>query len=618
MAKIKQLSEQISNMIAAGEVVEGPLSVVKELVENSIDANSTKIEIYLKESGVSLIEIIDDGYGMDPEDAALSFSRHATSKIETEGDLFRISSLGFRGEALPSIASISHMTMITRSDSHEGYKIKYEFGKRAESMNFPSNKGTKISIEKLFYNTPARLKYLKSENVILSSIVDVITRLSIAYPNISFKLSNNDSVMFQTRGQSNMVNLLANIYGVNVGKSLSTIQRESEGFKLTAYIAKPEFTRSRNSEITIIVNNRYVKSKLIVDSVVEAYRDYIPHLRYPICVINLDVDPLLIDVNVHPTKMEIKFSLEDTISYLVKSSILDSLSEKTLIAEHRVEKETKVGTYDETLIDINNKLNIESDDKTVDDMFKPNYVITEEIQIPAHIKELANEYDASNENVVIPEFKGVKEEVEEKEVEISITPSKEKLPYMEYCGIVFGAYLVFQNNTGMYLIDQHAAQERIKYEHYFKMFANPKKESIDLLLPLPLEFTLSESLLLETNLSKLEEMGLLLEQSGPQTFLVRSIPTWVKGDDPERIVERIVTFLVTKKDFNIGLYRDSMAKMVSCKESIKANNHTTPEEAIHLYEELKTCINPFNCPHGRPSIVRLSVTEIEKMFRRIV
>ncbi len=610
MARIRQLSEQISNMIAAGEVVEGPLSVVKELVENSIDAQATKIEIYLKEAGISFIEVIDDGIGMDPEDAALSFSRHATSKISTEGDLFRIASLGFRGEALPSIASVSHFSMFTKSDSHKGYKIKYEFGKKVESLDFACNKGTKISIEKLFYNTPARLKYLKKENVILSSIVDIITRLSIAFPAISFKLVNDSNVMFQTRGQSNMINLLSTIYGANVGKSIMTSEKESEGFSSQIFIAKPEFTRSRKSEITIIVNNRYVKSQLIVDSVLEAYRNYIPPLRYPICVVNLTIDPLLIDVNVHPTKMEIKFSLEDTISYLVKSSILDVLAEKTLIPEP-LAKDTKVGTYDETLIDISNKLNIE--EKNIDEMFTSNYVITEEIQIPDHIKELNEEY-----NEEVPEFTGVKEVEEEKPVEITITPSKEKLPYMEYCGIVFGTYLIFQNNTGMYLIDQHAAQERIKYEHYFKMFANPKKESIDLLLPLPLEFTLSESLLLETNLSKLEEIGLVLEQSGPQNFLIRSIPTWVKGNDPERIVERIVTFLVTKKDFNIGLYRDSMAKMVSCKESIKANNHTSKEEAIDLYEQLKTCINPFNCPHGRPSIIKLTVNEIEKMFRRIV
>lgn len=617
MAKIIQLNEQISNMIAAGEVVEGPLSVVKELVENSIDAESTKIEIYLKESGISLIEIIDDGFGMDTEDAALSFSRHATSKIKTEGDLFRISSLGFRGEAIPSIASISHMTMITKSDNHDGYKIKYEFGKRTESLNFACNKGTKISIEKLFYNTPARLKYLKSPNVILSSIVDVITRLSIAYPNISFKIVNDGNTMFQTRGQSNMMNLLANIYGVNVGKSISTITRESEGFNLTAYMAKPEFTRSRKSEITVIVNSRYVKSSLIVDAVVDAYRDYIPNLRYPICVIELTVDPLLIDVNVHPNKMEIKFSLEDTISYLVKSSILDTLAEKTLIPE--IITPTKVGTYAETLIDISNDLNIEALNKTNDEMFNANYVIESEIEIPKHIKD--NEIDFNNEQAVNVKCDEIKEEQLADEVVIvqeqKIEPSKEKIPYMEYCGIIFGTYLLFQNNTGVYLIDQHAAQERIKYEHYFKVFGNPKKDSIDLLLPSPMEFTLSESLLLEGNLEKLAGFGLVLEQSGPQNFLIRSIPTWVRGNDPEFIVEKIVTYLVEKKTFDIGLYRDSMAKMVSCKESIKANNHTTKEEAIALFEELKTCLNPFTCPHGRPSIVKMSVYEIEKLFKRV-
>ncbi len=606
MAKIIQLSEQLSNMIAAGEVVEGPLSVVKELVENSIDANSSNIEIYLQESGINLIEIIDNGFGMDKEDAKLSFSRHATSKISTEGDLFRISSLGFRGEAIPSIASVSHMTMITRSDNHNGYYIKYEAGKLVDCIDYACNKGTKISIEKLFYNTPARLKYLKSPNSILSSIVDVITRLSIAYPNISFKLVNNNNTVFQTHGKGDMINLLANIYEVNIGRSIKEVVKEVNGFKLKAYVAKPEFTRSRKSEITIIVNNRYVKSNLIVDAVIESYRNYLPQGRYPICVINVTVDPLLIDVNVHPSKMEIKFSLEDTIHNLVKTAIDSVLTTTNLISEHRTTQE-KVGTYTETLIDlvVDNKdtLNLEEPLNLVSNISNktlPHTVIKEEVYN-------YNNVEINNQNMVKPVVQ-----------ETIIKESTDKLPYMEYVGIMFGTYLVFQNNDGMYLIDQHAAQERIKYEYYFNEFSNPKKESIDLLIPHPIDLTLSESLLLSDNLSKLEEIGLILEQSGPQNFIIRSIPIWVKDADAESIIEKIVTFLISKKDFNIGIYRDNLAKMVSCKESIKGNNHTTKEEIDYLIGELRKCKNPFNCPHGRPSIVKMSVYEIEKMFKRVV
>lgn len=592
MARVIQLSEHLSNMIAAGEVVLGPLNVVKELIENSLDAHATKVEIFLEEAGTMLIEVTDNGTGMVEEDALMSFNRHATSKIKNEGDLFRISSLGFRGEALPSIAAVSQMTMITKTAETDGVKIEYQAGKMLDCSSHPSNVGTRIIVKKLFYNTPARLKYLKSPVSILSQISDLIIKMSLAHSEVMFKLVNDKHTVFQSRGNGDMIGLLANIYGVEIGKSMITRKNEIDGFNIDLYMAKPQFTKARKNDISVIVNGRIVKSNLINKAVIDACHTYIPNNRYPICLIDLHVDPLLIDVNVHPTKMEIKFSMEDVIYNLVNKNVELALNSEVLIPKDTFTTPVKEGNYQETILDI-----IAGDSKPKDSVeirFDDNKVDNNYVDIQVVEKAILSE-----ETVVYDEVKRL-------------------LPYMEYIGSLFGTYLLFQNNDGLFLIDQHAAQERIKYEYYKQHFSNPENETIDLLIPFSYEVNVSEAIVLENNIDILEKIGVSLDQVGPRNFLIRKIPTWIKASEPEKLVESVLNFLLEKKNFDIGKYRDSLAKMVSCKASIKANHFITKEDAVSLFKELQQCNNPYTCPHGRPSIVKLSQYEIEKMFKRIM
>ncbi len=606
MARVIQLSEHLSNMIAAGEVVLGPLNVVKELVENSLDAHATKIEIFLEEAGTMLIEVTDNGIGMVEEDALMSFNRHATSKIKNEGDLFRISSLGFRGEALPSIAAVSQMTMITKTVDTDGVKIEYQAGKLLDCCSHPSNVGTRIIVKKLFYNTPARLKYLKSPVSILSQISDLIIKMSLAHSDVSFKLVNDKHVIFQSRGNGDMIGLLANIYGVEIAKSMILRKNEVDGFNIDLYMAKPQFTKARKNDISVIVNGRIVKSNLINKAVIDACHTYMPSNRYPICLIDLHIDPLLIDVNVHPTKMEIKFSMDDVIYNLVNNNVLLALSSEVLIPKDTFVTSIREGSYQETILEMI------TDDSKIEETVDTTSTNEENYQecVSSIVEEkFIDDMYLNNQTV---------EKTLLSEENIEYAEAKKMLPYMEYIGSLFGTYLLFQNNDGLFLIDQHAAQERIKYEYYKKQFANPQSDTIELLLPFNFEVNVSEAIVLENNIGVLENLGVGLDQVGPKSFLIRKIPTWIKSSEPEKLIESVLNFLLEKKNFDIGKYRDSLAKMVSCKASIKANHFITKEDASSLFRELQQCNNPYTCPHGRPSIVKLSQYEIEKMFKRVM
>ena len=593
MAKIMQLSEHVANMIAAGEVVEGPLSVVKELVENAIDAHSTNIAIHLVDSGVSRIEIIDNGCGMDPTDAVMAFNRHATSKIKSAYDLASINTLGFRGEALPSIASVSLLELTTKeSTASEGYKVVLKAGKLISKEVVATNNGTKIVVSNLFYNTPARLKYLKSPNVILSQICELVDKLALSNRHIRFTSTNNNQTLLTTAGVDDVKGLFGIIYGMNVAKNLITGSSEFDGVKVKVTATNPTITRSRKNDITLVVNGRYVKSTIVTNAVCDAYKDYVAPLRYPICLVELDIDSLLIDVNVHPQKMEIKFSTEDNVYRLIKSAITDAIKNITIIPSHEVLPKVK-----EEVIPID---------------------FTEYLQLD-EIKEEAPKYVREPvKEVYIP--KKTLESKPETPIEVikEVKEVKNRLPYLEYIGQLSGTYLLFQNEEGLYLVDQHAAAERINYEYYLNVLTNPPKESIPLLIPFNMEVKKEEYLLLSNHLEELKEVGLILESSGINSFFIREIPTWIKASKPEVMIEKILYFLLERNTFDIVLLRDSLAKEVACKASIKANHYITKEEIDVLMHELNLCNNPFNCPHGRPVFVKITNYEIEKMFKRVV
>lgn len=603
MSKIAQLSEHVANMIAAGEVVEGPLSVVKELVENSIDAGANTISIHLVESGIQKIEIVDDGCGMDEEDAIMAFNRHATSKIKSAYDLASINTLGFRGEALPSIASVSLLELITKEhDAPEGIKVTFKAGKMISKETFATNNGTKIVVSNLFYNTPARLKYLKSPNQILASICELIDKLALANRKIKFTLTNNGQTLLKTNGVDDVRNLFGMVYGVNVAKNLITNTGEYDGMSVKATYTNPTITRSRKNDITLVVNNRYVKSVIVTNAVCDAFKDYVAPLRYPICLIELDIDSLLIDVNVHPQKMELKFSMEKEVYELVKNVVLEGLKKVSIIPTLEPIKPKEKAEP----IDFSSYLNL--------DIEESEKSVLKEVINPQVYKPTINEEKITDVKEIVDEKKEKLEEISYQKEEIK----EYKLPYFEYIGQFSGTYLLFQNEEGLFLIDQHAAQERINYEYYYNVMSNPNKESIPLLVPIDIELKKEEFLTLKNNIYQLENVGFVLEESGYNSFFIREIPTWIKLENTDTVIEKIIYYLLERNVFDIALLRDSLAKQIACKASIKANHYVSKEEVNKLIEDLNKCKNPFNCPHGRPVFVKFTHYEIEKLFKRVV
>ena len=590
MAKIMQLSEHVANMIAAGEVVEGPLSVVKELVENAIDANATNIGIHLIESGVSKIEIVDNGCGMDKEDALMAFNRHATSKIKSAYDLASINTLGFRGEALPSIASVSHLELITKeATSDEGVKVVLKAGKLISTETIATNNGTRIIVSNLFYNTPARLKYLKSPNVILAQICELVDKLALSNRNIRFTLTNNNQTLLSTPGIDDVIGLFGIIYGTNIAKNLITSSKEHDGVRVKVTSTNPTITRSRKNDITLVVNGRYVKSTIVTNAVCDAYKNYVAPLRYPICLVEIDIDSLLIDVNVHPQKMDVKFSTEQNVYNLVKDAIIDAIRNIQIIPSVTVNK-----PKEEVVEPLNFDEYLKLDEPEVKETPTQKVILQEEIK-----------------EVYTPTPK-----VEDLKPEIKV--EKKRLPYLEYIGQLSGTYLLFQNEEGLYLVDQHAAQERINYEYYLNVLSNPPKESIPLLLPYNIELKKEEAITISNHIEELRNVGLILESSGINSFFIREIPVWIKANNPEVMIEKIIYFLLERNEFNLSLLRDSLAKQMACKASIKANEYVSSEGVMTLMKDLDKCENPYNCPHGRPVFVKITNYEIEKMFKRVI
>lgn len=608
MGKITQLSDHLANMIAAGEVVERPSSVVKELVENSIDAGAKNIKVKLLDSGTKLINVIDDGEGMTAEDALLAFGRHATSKIKNEYDLFRIHTLGFRGEAIPSIASVSKMTILTSTGLDNGYKVEYNAGKKIYNGPEATNKGTNISVENLFFNTPARLKYLKSLNTELASVSNFMMRFALANPFISFSLENNDRSILRTSGTGDLTRLFGEVYGVEVARNLLISEFKSIAFNLKLAIAKSTISRSTKNEITIICNGRYVKSYKISDALIEAYNTYIPHTRYPIGVIYLTVEPLLLDVNIHPSKAIIKISNEDEIASKVLEMARALLKEANMIPD--VVEPIKYDEYKKESLfnnDFDNTPLSEKkmvyNEKSINDKVINNISsnVIGDIETREDRKTTDVTYEEKEENLDPPSMQKTK-----------------RLPYLEYVGQVHGTYLIFQNDEGMYLVDQHAAAERINYEKYYKILSSPQTISNDLLIPYIIEFNPSEMIFIEEHLEELLNIGISLSQYSKNSYAVRSTPYWMDFDHIDEFIRNMLSDFARDKKISIIKNRDRISKQIACKDSIKANHFVSIEEAYGLIKQLNTCNNPYTCPHGRPTIIKITKTEIEKLFLRIM
>lgn len=586
MSKIQVMNEDLANKIAAGEVVERCLNVVKELVENSIDAKSSKIRVTLKDSGILEITVADDGLGMDEDDAVLAFSRHATSKLKSLNDLFHIASLGFRGEALPSIASVSKVELRT-STNDVGTYLYLEGGQLIKKERYPLEKGTTITVKNLFYNTPVRLKYLKSLSTELSLIIDYMNKMALSYPNIKFILENNDKELLNTTGDGNLLKVIYAVYGIDIAKKMIEINGENDDYVISGYVSYPEVAKASRNVMTTLVNGRVIKNQALNRAILDTYHTYIPKDKYPVIVINISVDPILVDINIHPQKMDIKFSKLDELLSLVTSLIEKKLKEILLIPHASVRNI-------ETIYEVEDSLPLEKPKSIFDD--------DNDIKIEKEVEEVSFDFQADSEMVDNDEV-----------------PKEEyRIKKMHPLGIIHKTFIVAENEEGMYLIDQHAIAERINYEKFMKELSKENKDTTDLLVPIKLEYPKDEFLKIKEYLDVLKSIGVYLEEFGDHTFLVRRHPTFIYKGREKDSIEKIISILLEKGTFSKEKFIEKTATTLACRLSIKANDYISLEEADYLLKTIRTCENPFTCPHGRPTIITYSNYELEKMFKRVM
>lgn len=642
MSKIIELPEVLANQIAAGEVVERPASVVKELVENAIDAGSSQVSITIEEGGLKLIQITDNGEGMTPSDVPLSLRRHATSKIKQQADLFRIRTLGFRGEAMPSIASVSLMTIESQSaDSEHGLKLVANGGVITSEDVISRPVGTQITVENLFFNTPARLKYLKSLQAETASIIDVINRLSLAHPEVAFTLVSDGRELTKTAGTDDLQQAIAGIYGLGTARKMVEISTSDLDFEVAGYISLPELTRANRNYITILINGRYIKNFLLNRAILDGYGSKLMVGRFPIAVIDIQIDPYLADVNVHPTKQEVRISKERELMALITQAIQTALREQVLIpdalenlAKSSLKRAEKPVQTSLNLKQTNLYYDVDRQDFFLREQ-TPTGLVAEKVD---DLQQTTEQQTTTNSSAMSHKQppKSVqfaqRQDVESVSDEHGWERDKKKLsrlverleheerstfPELEYFGQMHGTYLFAQGQGGLYIIDQHAAQERVKYEYYRDKIAEVDNALQQLLVPYLFEFSTSDFVVLQEKKDLLAQVGIGLEPYGDNTFILREHPIWMKEDDIASGVYEMCDMLLLTDQVSLKQYRAELAIMMSCKRSIKANHALDDYSARHLLGQLAECDNPYNCPHGRPVLVNFSKSDMEKMFRRI-
>lgn len=630
---ITVMDDSLSNKIAAGEVVERPSSIVKELVENSIDADSTMIEIALEEAGLTSIRVTDNGKGMSRHDAVLAFERHATSKISNEHDLFRIRTLGFRGEALASIASVSKVSLFTSDGETEGTEVQLEGGTLLKQSNAAFRKGTDMTVAQLFYNTPARLKYMKTIQTELGHTIDLVNRLALSHPHIAFKLTHHSQTVLQTTGSGDRRKVLTDIYGMAVARKMVPFAGENADFKVDGYVTLPEMTRASKNYMTLIVNGRWVKSYAANQAVLDGLHTYLPIGRFPIAVINVETDPFLTDVNVHPSKQHIRLSKEGDLFNLIKSSVREAVKRSIIVPDavkrepvKRLPSEQVTIWNDFQPAGVRKETEIERV-KTEVEQDKPKFV-QEESKLKANLfekKPLQPVYEPVKQEPVQVEqpekVMEVQEALGDEEVPVpEMNEGKEKrFPSLVPVGQVHGTYIVAQNEDGFYMIDQHAAQERIKYEFFRDKLSKVEEDERQLLLmPLIFHYSGDEIVKIEENREALNEVGVFLEEFGPSSYTVKEYPAWFPAGEASTLIEELIEQVLTNRRTDIGKLREETAIMMSCKRSIKANHYLTIKDMQRLLNDLSLAENPYTCPHGRPVLVHFSTYEIEKMFKRVM
>ena len=707
MGKINILSAELSNKIAAGEVVERPSSVVKELVENSIDAGSTNIKVIIKEFGIQQIRIIDNGSGISNDDLARAFLRHATSKISADYDLFHIETLGFRGEALASISSVSKVTIKSCAGEAQGKMLVLEGGKVVSEEYYAPIKGTDLSVENLFYNTPARLKYLRNPHTEQANITNIIHKFALSYPNVAFELHVDGKITFKTYGDGDVHKILSKIYNMGVARNMIEFSGNNDDYKVFGYISVPEETRASKNYINIFINGRYIKNYGIQNAIIDAYGTLLMINRYPLCVINIGMNPILLDVNVHPTKQEVRLSKEAELIRLIKEVIAERLSNYTYIPQGmnnvltkkekaKIEKINFLDELDNKFGDVEDK-NIFSEEKKepeVDLEVELSFPDTQE-EVASHVIQedellfggdlLTNSHEEktsvqSKENTFnqrsktqriksdLPDLsysshprdnrnkfgdKPTKKEIEnfmnfsKKEDNTSYDDRTEKvvsnvvkddshfneikdakivqdddtkvrtLPDLKVLAQIFKTYILSEADNKLFLIDQHAAAERYNYEKLQREFIERKNYKKQMLIPLMFDFSVEEAAEVRNNLEKFEELGIVFEEFGDNSYVVREFPGWIEEDE-EQMIKIIVEKVLRNNNITFNELRNDAIAMASCKMSIKANQVLTDVEMNKVISDLYECKNPFTCPHGRPIITKMEKKDLEKMFKRIV
>ena len=724
MGKINILSAELSNKIAAGEVVERPSSVVKELVENSIDAGSTNIKIIIKEFGIQQIRIIDNGSGISNDDLARAFLRHATSKISADYDLFHIETLGFRGEALASISSVSKVTIKSCAGEAQGKMLVLEGGKVVSEEYYAPIKGTDLSVENLFYNTPARLKYLRNPHTEQANITNIIHKFALSYPNVAFELHVDGKITFKTYGDGDVHKILSKIYNMGVARNMIEFSGSNDDYKVFGYISVPEETRASKNYINIFINGRYIKNYGIQNAIIDAYGTLLMINRYPLCVINIEMDPILLDVNVHPTKQEVRLSKEAELIRLIKEVIAERLSNYTYIPQGmnnvltkkekaKIEKINFLDELDNKFGDVEDEgifsteqrevvgnvrdgnsfseepkeLGIKTED---DSSFSGNqeesvsHVIHEdkflfggdlitgsrEEKTPVQTKGNTFNQRSKTQRIKsdLPDLsysshprdnrnkygdKPTKKEIEnfmnfsKKEDNASYDDRTEKvisnvvkddshfneikdakivqdddtkvrtLPDLKVLAQIFKTYILSEADNKLFLIDQHAAAERYNYEKLQREFIERKNYKKQMLIPLMFDFSVEEAAEVRNNLEKFEELGIVFEEFGDNSYVVREFPGWIEEDE-EQMIKIIVEKVLRNNNITFSELRNDAIAMASCKMSIKANQVLTDVEMNKVISDLYECKNPFTCPHGRPIITKMEKKDLEKMFKRIV
>ena len=609
MGKIQIMSSKLANMIAAGEVIERPSSVIKELVENSIDAHAKNIEVSIFNAGRNKIIVKDDGDGMDPDDAKLAFKRHASSKLLDEYQLFKIKTMGFRGEALPSISSVSKVTMMT-STGNIGSKVTTS----EEELNiepFKAIKGTTFIVEELFYNTPVRLKYLKSDSTEIASCLEVMQRLALSFPNVAMSFYIDDKLSFSTTGRGDLLEVISRLYGNDVAKKMIKVSYSSNGFDIDGYIGKPEVTRSTRYYMITILNNRNVYLPQVQKSIISGYSDYIFNSKYPFVVLTLRVDHSLVDVNVHPSKKEVRLSNDREVSSAVEEMIKEALNKENAIHEvslpHK-EVETVALFKDNTSSSFDTSIIRPINPRTEIKIELPNEEIKEN-NFDFDINSLDEEINVkNNEDIINNEVNNEINQVEEK--------NEKTISYFRVVGQVLLTYIIIEIKDGFYIVDQHAANERINYEKFTKLL-NSKIEVCTPLIPLIINLSPSEiKRLTDDKIKILNQIGIEVEGFGLNTIKISSIPVFIKEYSEEKYLEEIIDQVIRTDKIDLIELRKHVIATMACKASIKANDHLEIREMEDLIKTLFTCDNPTCCPHGRPTIVHFTKYDIEKMFKR--